>query len=141
MVSGMRRVLAVAASVVLIATSAACSRHRSISVPVAAGSASLAVGETLRVDMGDVNASIGDAWYVTGAPDPAVLTEKGTELDHDCRQTGCGGRLTWIFTATGPGTTTVVFQYCYRSGPDDCQPQPGRGPSSPVPLTVTVARR
>jgi predicted secreted protein len=137
----MRRRIAIAAAVALVIASAACTGRRSVTVAVQAGSASLAVGETLRVEMGQVNAGIGDNWSLTGAPDPAVLTEQDRELDADCHQPGCGGRLTWIFAARGPGTTTVVFRYCYRSGPATCQPQPDRGPVDPISLTVTVRQR
>jgi len=104
------------------------------------GSAQLGKGQVLRVDLGAVNPSIGDAWYLTGAPDPAVLAEKGRDYRSDCGagQAGCGGRLAWEFTARGKGSTTVAFRYCYRSGPDRCDPGPGRGPADPVRVTVTV---
>jgi predicted secreted protein len=130
------RLLVVVLGLVLVA--GGCTGPRVVEVPASAGSASLAVGETLRVDLGAVNQSIGDSWYLTGRPDPAVLVESGRDFDADCEEPGCGGRLTWSFNPTGPGTTVVVFQYCYRSGLDNCEPLPDRGPETPVSLTVTV---
>jgi predicted secreted protein len=129
--------LTAAAGLALLA--AGCLGPPVVDVNVSAGSARLATGETLRVDFGDINESVGDSWHVVGDPDPAVLTEKERDYDVDCDQPGCGGHLRWTFTATGPGTTTVVFQYCYRSRPgDDCAPAPGGQSNQPVTLSVTV---
>jgi hypothetical protein len=109
-----------------------------VDVAVGAGSASLAAGETLRVDLGEANASIGDGWFLAEPPDPTVLTDRGSASDQDCDEPGCGGRLFWSFAAAAPGTTPVVFRYCYRSRPPSCEPEPSRGPTDPVTLTVTV---
>ena len=135
----MRRLLALAAACGLALVAAGCLGPRAVDVAVSAGSARLAPGETLRVDLGEVNHSIGDSWYLVGTPDPAVLAEKDQDYDSDCDDPGCGGRLRWTFTATGVGSTTVVFQYCYRSRPDNCDPEPGGQSDQPVTLGVTVA--
>ncbi len=130
-------VIAVPLIAVLLVLSG-CTGTRTVDVELSAGSASLATGEKLRVDIGAANQSIGDLWYLVGAPDPAVLADAGQDTDPDCRLPGCGGHLWWTFTAHSPGTTTLVFRYCYRSRPENCQPGPGRGPGNPVALAVTV---
>jgi hypothetical protein len=109
----------------------------SVDVRVSDGSARLVVGELLRVDMGRVNTSIGDSWSLVTRPDPAVLTQKEQQYD-PVTCTGCDQGLKWTFSAVGAGTTTIVFQYCYRSSPPRCQPEPSRGPQDPVSLNVTV---
>jgi predicted secreted protein len=96
-------------------------------------------GAVLRIEIGEYNESIGDQWYLVGKPNPAVLAEKGRVYDRDCDDPGCGGRLAWEFTATGPGTTSVTLRYCYRSQPAACDPGPtGRAPADPKTVTVTV---
>jgi len=124
---------------VLLVVLAGCG-NGTVEVRAGSGSAQLARGQVLRVDLGAVNPSIGDAWYLTEAPDPAVLADKGRDFTSDCAagQAGCGGHLAWEFTARGKGTTTVAFRYCYRSGPQNCDPGPGRGPADPVRVAVTV---
>jgi predicted secreted protein len=134
----MRRALALTCIVVLAFVAAACG-PATVEVKATAGSASLAKGETLRVDFGDINESIGDSWYLVTQPDATILTEKDQVFDSRCGQPGCASHMTWLFAAVGPGTTTVVFQYCYRTRPENCDNGPGRGPADPVHLTVTVA--
>jgi predicted secreted protein len=132
--AGRRAVVLLVALVVL----AGCGGPDPVTVAVGTGSARVEVGAELRVQLGEVNASIGDSWHLLGAPDPAVLTDNGAVTELECEQPGCGGTMDWTFTATGPGVTALVFQYCYRSRPPQCEPQPGRGPAEPVTLTVTV---
>ena len=104
-----------------------------------AGTASVSDGETLRIDFGSINPSVGDSWYLVGEPDSAVLTEIGSETDFECDEPGCGGELTWDFEAVGQGETTLVFQYCFRSGPEDCVgDNQDSAPPEPVELTVEV---
>jgi hypothetical protein len=137
-----RLLLASAAGLALLGSGllgSGCGGPRVVTVNVSAGSARLAAGEILRVDFGELNESVGDSWYVVGAPDPAVLTERQRDYDLECDNPGCGGHLWWTFTATGAGSTTVVFRYCYRSRPgDDCAPAPGGQSNQPVTLNVTV---
>jgi hypothetical protein len=135
----MPRVLALALTLAVGLALGACTAPQVVEVPVAAGSARLGTGETLRVDLGATNASIGDSWHLIGPPDPAVLGPGEPHYETDCDEPGCGGRLSWTFPATAAGTTTVVFRYCYRSAPASCQPQPDRGPAEAVSLTVTVS--
>jgi predicted secreted protein len=102
------------------------------------GAVTVPAGETLLVDFGDVNNSIGDDWFLIGPADPAVLSDEGDQYDSECDQAGCGAHMWWRFGAVAAGTTEVTFQYCYRSRPPDCEPMPDRGPADPVTLTVTV---
>lgn len=133
----MRLTVGVVLGLVLVASG--CGGPRVVDVDVSAGSARLGAGETLRVDIGDVNPSIGDSWHLVTPPDSAVLAEKEQDYDPECEETGCGSRLRWIFTAVKPGETTMVFRYCYRSRPDNCQAEPSRGIQDPVSLNVTVS--
>jgi hypothetical protein len=133
----MRRHLVLACALVLLA--GGCFGPHVVTVAAGDGTAHVANGDILRVDLGSYNASIGDSWYLVGQPDPGVLVEKDQEFDADCGNPGCGGRLAWTFTATGPGDTTLAFRYCYRSGPDNCAAMPNRGPADPVRLIVEVS--
>ena len=129
------------ASILLLALALAlggCGGARVVTVPVDAGSAHVAEGEILRIEFGSTNPSIGDSWYLVTPPDATVLGEGEEFFESECDQPGCGGLAGWSFPARGEGTTSLVFRYCYRSGPDDCQPEPDRGPTEPVQFTVTV---
>lgn len=134
---GMRRAALAIASLLAVS---GCSMP-DVTVAHDAGSATVAVGETLRVDFGEVNPSVGDNWFLVGEPDAAVLTEVGSETEEvsDCDGTGCPAELTWDFEAVGEGETTLVFQYCFRTGPEDCMGDSNDGPApAPVELTVQV---
>jgi hypothetical protein len=106
-----------------------------------AGTARVRVQQLVVVDFGTVNTSIGDSWHLVTKPDPAVLTERGPMFESACQanQAGCDAQLRWEFKAAAAGTTSMVFRYCYRSQPTNCQPAPtDRGPAEPVTLDVTV---
>jgi predicted secreted protein len=129
------------AAVIGALLTAGCFAAPTVDVRYDAGAAHLVVGEVLRVTFGEVNPSIGDSWHLVGEPDPAVLGRGTEDYESDCRgaAAGCGGQLSWTFPASGKGTTTVVFRYCYRSRPGpECMAEPSRGPADPVTLTVTV---
>ena len=117
---------------------AGCSGPNVVTVPIETGSAHVEEGEVLKVDLGVGNPSVGDQWFLVEPPDPAVLSDGERTFDPECDQPGCGGRTSWTFTARSKGSATVVFRYCYRSQPDNCQAEPHRGPSEPVEFTVTV---
>ena len=134
----MRRVLA---ALVCLLTLSGCFGPDEVSVGYQAGTATVAEGEVLRVELGAYNTSIGDYWALLGAPDPAILTDLDSDYDDEgCPKNtaGCGGTLAWRFKAVGRGETEITLRYCYRSRVSDCQPEPGRGPSEPVTLRVTV---
>jgi predicted secreted protein len=129
----------IAALVIALALAVTGCSGADLTVSHTSGSATVAVGETLRVDFGEVNPSVGDNWFLVGEPDAAVLTETGSETDDtDCDGTGCPVELTWDFAAVGQGETTLVFQYCFRTGPDDCVGDSSDGPA-PAPVELTVA--
>ncbi len=129
---------AVLAAVTAVGLAGCSTGPEKVAVDVSAGSAVLSDGEILRVDFGPHNAGIGDSWYLTTEPDRAVLADRGQDVDRECEMPGCDGTLHWEFAAVAPGQTTLVFRYCYRSRPDDCDPGPDRGPADPVTLLVTV---
>jgi hypothetical protein len=118
-------------------------RAAGVLVDYRAGTARARVGQLLVVSFGTVNSSIGDSWYLVTKPDPAVLTERGPRYESTCaaNQVGCDSSLRWEFAAAAAGTTSMVFRYCYRSQPANCQPAPtgNRGPAEPVKLDVTVS--
>jgi predicted secreted protein len=118
----------------------ACSGGTTQVVGYAKGGATIRVNDVLRVDLGDYNASIGDAWYEVKRPDGKVLKDYGDKLVSDCKagEAGCGGHLYWELGGYKKGTTSVRFQYCYRSTRTNCQPGPGRGPKDSVLFNVTV---
>jgi hypothetical protein len=105
------------------------------------GAVTVALGETLVVDLGNQNSSIGDGWFLVTPPDPAVLSDAGEHYDSDCDKPGCGADMSWHFGTVGAGTTEVTLRYCYRSRPPGCEPMPDRGPAAPVTLAVTVTSR
>jgi predicted secreted protein len=133
---GVRRLLPLA--VLLTVLVAGCSRVTTVSIND--DTATVHAGDTLRVQIGSENPSIGDSWYVTTQGDPKVLGAGVSKLDSDCKhgEAGCGGTLVFDFPAVAKGQTDVEFRYCYRSGPDNCDPGPGRGPAGPVLMHVTV---
>jgi hypothetical protein len=136
-----RRSLAALAVAALLLLVPACIGGTTRTVGYDKGGATIRVNDTLRVDLGDFNASIGDAWYEVKNPDKKVLKDYGQKLVSDCKagQAGCGGRLYWEFVGFAKGSTSVRFQYCYRSTRTNCQPGPGRGPKDSVIFNVTVS--
>ena len=135
-----RRSRSALAVVALLALVPACNGGTTRTVGYAKGGATIRVNDTLRVDLGDYNSSIGDAWYEVKNPDKKVLKDYGDKLVSDCKpnQAGCGGHLYWEFVGFAKGSTSVRFQYCYRSTRTNCQPGPGRGPKDSVLFNVTV---
>lgn len=114
-----------------------------VTVKAGEASATLRVGETLRIDFGKVNTSIGDNWSVAGKPDQAVLSGPKENYRPDCQTpgeaVGCGGKLNWEFQARKSGRTDVRYQFCYQSDLPECAYDPERGaPEGPQRLTVTV---
>jgi predicted secreted protein len=136
----LRLLPAVAILVLLAGGLTGCSATRRVGVET--GDVTVQKGETLAVELGGVNASIGDSWYLVSSGDRAVLGEPERKYDSDCPKdaAGCGGTLSYEFKAVGVGQTELVFRYCYRSGLDKCDPGPGRGPATPRTIRVTVTK-
>jgi predicted secreted protein len=103
------------------------------------GAVTVPLGEKLVVDLGEVNHSIGDGWFLVTPPDRGVLTDEGDHYDPDCDKPGCGGTMTWRFGTAAAGATELTLRYCYRSRPPNCEPMPDRGPADPVEIAVTVS--
>ena len=104
-------------------------------VEYTASSVSLARGEALVVEFGEVNHSVGDDWVLTREPDPAVLGE-GDERSRDLGEdgeTGSPSQMTYRFPAIGAGTTVVRFEYRFRGAvPED----PANRKSAEITVTV-----
>ena len=107
-----------------------------VTVPYTAGTATIGVGETLVVDFGEINPSIGDAWDLTQAPDEAVLSQgdvETTELNPGAD--GSGIELAYTFVGESAGTTTIGFTYSYRGDVGD---ENGRTDDPSPTIEVTV---
>lgn len=118
-----------------------CSDPAVRTVAVTDKAASLHVGEVLRVDIGEVNPSVGDSWFVVSGADGTVLGEGERDYASDCAagEGGCGGHLAWEFPAAHAGETDLVLRYCFRTKLSDCKGRPGGDPSQPVSIHVTVS--
>jgi hypothetical protein len=108
-----------------------------------AGTATVSIGEELWVDLGLVSTSVGDNWFLVEDPDASVLTEteQVNERPLACElgmTDGCDDRLLWGFSAVAAGETELVFQYCFRTGLEDCVGGPNTEAPDPVELTVIV---
>lgn len=124
-------------TVALVAALAACTGGTERVVAYTDATATLAVGETLVVDFGEINSSIGDGWALTTRPDAGVLS-KGEEEYEDLAEgdeVGAGANLAYRFEAVGPGTTTIGFTYSYRGTEGDPE---GRTEDPTPEITVTV---
>jgi predicted secreted protein len=84
---------------------------------------SVGAGESFRIEL-PANPGVGDAWILTGEPDPAVarLVDAGFESDAPEDVVGAGGVQYFLFEAVSSGTTEIVIDYCYRGcGGDDAE--------------------
>jgi Chagasin family peptidase inhibitor I42 len=128
-------------TVLLVLAVTACGSDPVVTVGYDKGSVSVPVGGRIRVDLGTVSESIGDGWFLIGAPDAKLLKDDGAQYGPGCGagMAGCSHSMYWQFTALAKGSTTVRFRYCYRSRPERCDTGPGRGPAQPVLILVTVS--
>ncbi|WP_181164357.1 hypothetical protein [Microbacterium foliorum] len=98
-------------------------------------SVTLAPGEALVVDFGEINPTVGDAWVITREPDPAVLgpgDERSRYLGQD-GETGAPSEVSYRFPPVGDGTTVIQFEYQFRGAvPEDADDQ------QTAEITVTV---
>lgn len=107
-------VLAAVAAVGMLLT--ACIGPGEKTVDYTDGAVTVSAGQTLVVDFGGINPSVGDDWVITTEPDPAVLGEGDSEFTSDAPEgmTGAPGELSYRFPAVGAGTTVIAFEYRFR---------------------------
>jgi len=112
-----------------------CSAVMEKTVDRTTSSVTLAPGEALVVDFGEVNHTVGDEWVITREPDPAVLgpgEERSRYLGED-GETGAPSELSYRFAPVGDGTTVIQFEYQFRgSVPEESSDQ------ETAEITVTV---
>ncbi|AKU14797.1 protease inhibitor I42 family protein [Luteipulveratus mongoliensis] len=142
-----RRPLAAALALVGALSLAACQEDEpsvnptpeaSRSIPLSSGEPiALKPGETVAVNVGRQNSSIGDNWNDSITP-AGVATVKG-HVDSDCDEPapGCGGRLTYFVTGVKPGKAVLTVQYCFRSSGPTCAGGPDNAPHKP-PTTIAI---
>lgn len=123
---GISRTAGIIAGVVAIASVlVSCAGAGEKTVDYTAESVTLAPGEALVVDFGEVNATVGQEWVITQEPDAAVLgpgEERSRYLGED-GMTGAPSEVTFRFAPEGEGTTVIEFEYRFRGSvpeePDD----------------------
>lgn len=100
-------------------------------LPAASAEVELRPGQHLVIDVGQVNASIGEHWSLEREPDRAVLAVLGqdTRFADDPPMPGSPARVRMLFQAVVPGTTEMLLQYLFRNEPPE---QP------PVRIGITV---
>ena len=89
------------------------------------------------MDMGEVNPSVGDSWFVVSGADGSVLGEgERDSVSHcDAGKAGCDGRLAWDFPAAHAGETDLVLRYCYRMNCRSARAALVAIPANPSPFT------
>jgi predicted secreted protein len=111
-----RTVLLLAGAIALTASLASCAGAPEKTVDYTETSVTLAPGEALIVDFGEVNATVGQEWVLTEEPDAAVLgpgEERSRYLGED-GMTGAPSEVTYRFAPVGEGTTVIEFEYRFR---------------------------
>lgn len=82
----------------------------------------LNTGDTLIVDFGTVNHSVGDEWIITSEPDPSLMSA-GKQLSKYLGgegEAGAPSELKFEFSAKSAGSTKVEFVYEFRGAvPED----------------------
>jgi hypothetical protein len=92
-------------------------------------------GETLVVDFGEINSSVGDGWVIVTEPDATVLGAGEAESEYLGEEGSAGGpnNFSYRFPAVGPGTTVIEFEYRFRGEvPED----PAEQETSRIEVTV-----
>jgi len=121
-----RTALAVAVAAIAGLGIAGCAGAAEKTIEHTAGSVALAPGETLVVDFGEINPSVGDAWVITQEPDAAVLDAGVEETRYTGEEgmTGAPSELFYRFAPVGSGTTIIEFEYQFRGAvPEDAADQ------------------
>lgn len=86
----------------------------------------LAPGEALVVDFGEVNATVGNEWVIVQQPDGSILDEGERRSNYlgAPGETGASSDLSYRFAPVGEGTTVIEFEYRFRgSVPEDVEDQ------------------
>ncbi|WP_435744335.1 protease inhibitor I42 family protein [Microbacterium sp. PMB16] len=99
-----------------------CAGAAEKTVDYTAESVTLAPGEALVVDFGEVNATVGQEWSITQEPDDAVLApgEERSKYLGQPGETGAPSEFSYRFAPVGTGTTVIEFEYLFRgSVPED----------------------
>ena len=111
-----RTVLSLAAAAVVGFGLAGCAGAAEKTVDYTVDSVTLAPGETLVVDFGEINPSVGDAWVITQEPDAAVLGPGDEETRYlgEEGMTGAPLEFSYRFAPVGSGTTVIEFEYEFR---------------------------
>lgn len=124
---GFRRIVVTAAGALAIGLSlVSCAGTTEKTVDHTAESVSLAPGEALVVDFGEVNATVGQEWSITREPDADVLApgEKRAKYLGESGETGAPSELSYRFAPAGEGTTVIEFEFLFRgSVPEDPEDQ------------------
>lgn len=134
--TSMRRGAAVFAALFVVAAGVtACSGPDEKIVDYTDSAVTLSDGQTLVVDFGEINPSVGDDWVITTEPDPAVLGEGDSKVTSDAPDgmTGAPADLVYRFPTNGSGTTVIAFEYRFRGDvPEDVDDR------KTAEITVTV---
>lgn len=110
------------------------------SLPALTGSTiTLSRGETIALDIGKYNQSIGDEWGVIDSTSASVVS---TSMTHETEQKNAppGSYSEYVLrvTAEQPGSTQMTLQYCYRDRMSATCDQGDKGPVDPIKITVRV---
>jgi predicted secreted protein len=120
----MKRSLIGVSLVVLALLVAACGSSSDVSVFSEGDSEiSVSAGERFRIEF-TASPGVGDDWTLVGEPALAVarLVDEGFQSDAAEEVVGASGTEYFLFEATAPGTTEIVFEYCYRGcGGEDAE--------------------
>jgi hypothetical protein len=106
------------------------------------GLATISAGQTVRLSLGEYNASIGDSWGVlTNSVEGVVVAEIGSEPLEVNPPPGAPSRYYLELGGRNPGKTVVELRYCYRSAlAADCDQGPHSGVAyTNVKVAVTVS--
>lgn len=135
----MRRAIRIAAgltgALALAAALASCAGAAEKTIDHTESSVTLAPGEALIVDFGEINSSVGDEWVITQQPDPAILAPGDEQADYlgEEGETGAPSELAFRFAPAGTGTTVITWEYRFRgSVPEDAADRQS------TEITVTV---
>lgn len=120
------RVAALLAGALLLSTGLAGCSSSEKTIEYTETSVTLAPGEALVVDFGEVNATVGNEWVIVQQPDGSILEEGERRSNYlgAPGETGASSDLSYRFAPVGEGTTVLEFEYRFRgSVPEDVEDQ------------------